>query len=269
LSEEPRYWGSWKGRVIKAIAVDGARTWDEIRNRTGLSHKSMKRVFAELYSEEVLRKIESDDPTTYRVTPEIYHGYRDYFDQIGEDTKLEAVEIAPENQRSLASAIGEWRDWRRLSFSMKKDHFFLTGADLLELTNELVKRASREVLVVNPFVEPCTPSDVLREAAAEKKIAFVLRPPEDPVEKYRKKKEGYIQSLRDAGIKVVSNKRVHAKVIVLDRAVAIVSSMNLDKSSTSGSSWETGLITKDDAVVEDIVNSILQLIEKPESVEMS
>jgi phosphatidylserine/phosphatidylglycerophosphate/cardiolipin synthase-like enzyme len=228
----------------------------------------MKRVFAELFNEEVLVKVQSDDPTTYRVTPEIYHAYRNYFNQIAEDIRPGAVEIAPEDQRGLASAIGEWRDWKRLHFSMNKDHFFLTGADLIELINELVKRSRSEILVVNPFVEACTPSDVLREAAPDKKVTVVLRPPADTVEKYRVKKEKYIQSLRDAGVKVVSNKRVHAKVIVFDRAVAVVSSMNLDKSSTSGSSWEAGLITKDDEVVEEIANSILNLIEKPESSEM-
>ncbi len=261
MPKEPIHWRSWNGRIIRAIAVDGARTWDEIRNQTGLSDKSMKRVFLELFSKKVLKKIESDDPTIYRVTSETYRAYRDYFDQIDEDTIPEVVEITPENQKNLVSVIAKWRGWKELSFSMTKDHFFLTGANLVDLTNELVKRASREVLVVNPFVEPCTPSDVLKEAAVKKKITLVLRPPADRLEKYRLKKEGYIQTLEDAGIKVVRNRRVHAKMIVLDRAVAIVSSINLNKSSTSGSSWEAGLITNDDEAVEDIVNSILQLVE--------
>ena len=34
---EPKYWGTWKGRVCRAIAEFGPLTWDEIREITGLS----------------------------------------------------------------------------------------------------------------------------------------------------------------------------------------------------------------------------------------
>ena len=265
MPEEPIYWGSWKSRVLKAISIDGARTWDDIRNQTGLSHQSMKKVFSELFDEEVLIKIETETPAVYRVVPEVYHAYRAYFDQAEKGAKIGAVDIAPENQRSLASAIGTWKDWKGLKFSMKKDHFYLTGTDLVELSGELIKRAQREVLIAAPYVEACSLSDAIREAASEKSVKVVLRKPDDTVEKYRLEKERYIQTLIDAGVTVVTNSRVHAKVIVLDRAVAMVSSMNLNKSSTSGSSWEAGLITKDDEVVEEIANSILQMLEKQDS----
>ena len=32
--------------------------------------------------------------------------------------------------------------WKRLNFSMKKDHFSLTGTDLVELSHELIRRAT-------------------------------------------------------------------------------------------------------------------------------
>ena len=67
------------------------------------------------------------------------------------------------------------------------------------------------------------------------------------------------------GVKVAYNKRVHAKLIVLDRSVAIVSSMNMNSSSTGGLSWEAGIVTKEDAVVEAVRDSILSLREKLDS----
>ena len=73
MPNEPIHWGTWKGRVLKAISLDGAKTWDDIRNQTGLSHNSMKRVFSELFVEEILIKIDSESPTIYRVVPEVYH----------------------------------------------------------------------------------------------------------------------------------------------------------------------------------------------------
>ena len=51
--------------------------------------------------------------------------------------------------------------------------------------------------------------------------------------------------------------------------MAIVSSMNFYGGSSSGASWEVGLISVEETVVESIVDSILELLEKPESVEMA
>ncbi len=54
-------------------------------------------------------------------------------------------------------------------------------------------------------------------------------------------------------------------MIVVDKAVAVVSSMNLTGLSAGGSSWEAGLVTKEDTVVESIVDSIYGLLERPDS----
>ena len=64
---EPTYWGPWKGRVIKAIAIDGARTWTEIRDQTGLSTKSFQRVLAELFQYETIEKRSEGKDAEYRL----------------------------------------------------------------------------------------------------------------------------------------------------------------------------------------------------------
>jgi len=68
---------------------------------------------------------------------------------------------------------------------------------------------------------------------------------------------------------VVYNGRGHAKLILVDKSIAVVSSMNLISFSKGDSSWEAGLVTKEDAVVESIIDSIYQLLERPDSVETS
>ena len=50
------------------------------------------------------------------------------------------------------------------------------------------------------------------------------------------------------------------KLIVVDKAVAVVSSMNLTGFSTGGSSWEAGLVTKEDTVVESKEDEIPSLV---------
>jgi phosphatidylserine/phosphatidylglycerophosphate/cardiolipin synthase-like enzyme len=74
----------------------------------------------------------------------------------------------------------------------------------------------------------------------------------------------YHDILTQEGIMIKYNSKVHAKIITVDRFAAIVSSMNFKSHSSGGGSWEAGLISIDQLVVESIAQSILNLIEKPE-----
>ena len=66
---------------------------------------------------------------------------------------------------------------------------------------------------------------------------------------------------------MIYNERAHAKLILVDKSVAVVSSMNMTSLSAGGSSWEAGLVTKEDTVVESIIDSVYQLLERPDSEE--
>jgi hypothetical protein len=72
---EPTFWGSWKGRVVKAIAVDHAQTWSDIQEVTGLSEYSLNTALSELYDAGVLKNV--DD--RYRVSYDLYQEYRVFF----------------------------------------------------------------------------------------------------------------------------------------------------------------------------------------------
>ncbi len=263
MPEEPRYWGSWKGRVIRAIAIDRAQTWPEIRDLTGLSPKSLNRVLAEMFDAEVLEKGREGE---YWVSKELYKQYVDFFAQQESEVKSAPIRISEDEQKDLISRIDEWKEFKGLDFSLKPEHFFLQGNNLYDLSIDLIQKAKKEVLVANPFVDQCDLSDKLREVTTPgKDVILITRRPDDKSEEYRKRKEKYHSTLKKNGVRISYNKRVHAKLIVLDRAVAIVSSMNLNSSSTGESSWEAGLVTKEDSVVEAVRDSILNLREKPES----
>lgn len=152
---------------------------------------------------------------------------------------------------------------------MEVKHFFLDNRHLDELSKELIIKAENEVLVVNPFVKKCALSDTLKEASYRgSNVKLLTRFPDDENPKYRDEKKEYHSSLKTAGVNVRYNKAVHAKIIVVDRAVAISSSMNFYCASSGGASWEAGIVTLEQTVVEPIVNKILKLFERPENVEM-
>ncbi len=251
-----------KGCIIKAIVWDGAKTWNDIHEFTGLSQRSLNKTISELFDLGIMEK----NNGVYRVSLEIWKEYRN-FDFRYE--KEESVKFTIEKKKDLIGWIDKWRNVKSLDFSLEPKHFFLEGRHLDDLSKSLISRAESEVLVVNPFVNQCDLSDTLREASSHGIIVrLITRPPSDKDHQFREKKQEYHSTLKEEGVMLTYNKQVHAKLIVVDRAVAILSSMNFYSGSSGGASWEAGLISMEETVVEPIVNAILQLLERPETEEI-
>jgi len=256
MSEEiPRYIGSWKGRVIKAISVDGARKWNEIKESTGLHPKSLNVVLRELFDAGVIEKVNEDE---YKVEYNLYKIYKEYFEKIADSEKDPIVKISEEIQNELIQYIDNWKGVKRLNISLKNKHFFLENRFLDDFSKDIIANAKQEVLVVSPWVSRCSLSETLREAVKNKAIVKVIaRPSKDD--------HSYHELLKNEKVLLYQNEKVHAKMTVVDRAVAIISSMNFIVQSSGGQSWEAGLVTIDPEIIQDVVNSILKLIELPET----
>lgn len=264
--EVPLYWGTWKGRIIRAIAIDRAFTWEALRDITGLSSQSLNEALTELYTAKALFKNEQGE---YRVSRSLYDEYREYFNELEtKEVKIdEPTRISKDQQSHLISRIDAWIEFRGLEISLSPKHFFVEGDMLDDITKDMITQSLKEVLIVNPFVDKCTLSDsLIGSSNSGKEVILVTRPPQKS-NAYVDRAEEYHQIISDSGVKIIYNRNVHAKLLVLDRAVAIVSSMNLYSTSTAGASWEAGIVTIDDRVVEPITNSILSLIESPESIQ--
>ncbi len=265
MSETLQYWGSWKGRVIKAISIDGVYSWEEIRDLTGLSRQTLNQVLAELFDAKAIYKLEDGQ---YRVNRELYKEYNEYFRNLGKtkESREKNVRITKDQQTNLKGRIDEWKDLNRLDVSLKSGHFYLDGEFLDQLSKFLIKESQKQVLIVNPFVGKCNLSDSLIQAAKDgKDVLLVTRPPDTRNSLYGDKNDEYHKIIRNSGIELIYNNVVHAKLMVIDRAVAIASSMNLTVTSTAGASWEAGIISVDENVVESVMDSIRRLIETPES----
>jgi phosphatidylserine/phosphatidylglycerophosphate/cardiolipin synthase-like enzyme len=133
----------------------------------------------------------------------------------------------------------------------------LEGRHLDDFSKELISHAKSEVLIVNPFIQDCDLSNTLIDARKQGiYVQIVTRTPRDKNPEYLKNKQDYLSKLEKEGISVVCNEKVHAKLIVTDHAVAIVSSMNFYPDSSAGVSWEAGLVSTDTKVVDSTVRAI-------------
>lgn len=269
---EPKYWGSWKGRVISAIVTDGEQTWTELLEKTGLNAASLNKVLAELFNVHAINKKGESTQARYRVARELYDQYRTFLNSnpsivSGRKKEQLPARFVQTRKDKLINWIEEWKRLKNLEFSLGPKHFFLEGMYLDDLSKSLISAATLEVLAVNPYVEHCDLSNVLRNATKNAEVTLVTHPPEDN-NQFPKDRQEYHKTLKNGGVKLVYNKKVHAKLIAVDRTIAIVSSMNLYGSSSGGGSWEAGLVSIEDTVVEQIVDSILSLMERPESIQI-
>lgn len=71
--------------------------------------------------------------------------------------------------------------------------------------------------------------------------------------------------LTNAGIRLLYHKNLHAKIIIIDDSLSIVSSMNFQYNATAGISWEAGIVTINKDTVDSIKVSITDLDLKHES----
>lgn len=268
----PTYYGSWKGRIIEAIVRNGQLKWGELVELTGLDENSLKKALAELFDSSQIEKNEG----RYRVSYELYEEYSDFLGKqksSGESYTAEArpkiTQSHPELRKTeIIDWINRWKEVEKISFSIGPKHFFLEDRHLDSFSKGLICESKSEVLVVNPFIEKCDLSETLREAKARGiEVKALTRPPDDTNEQHRKRREEYHSILREEGIRLYYNNEAHAKLVVVDRAAAIVSSMNFYSGSSGGRSWEAGFVSLEDTVVASVANAILELLKKPESKE--
>ncbi len=126
-----------------------------------------------------------------------------------------------------------------------------------DFTKELISHAKSNVLVVNPFIEYCDLSNTLSDAIKKGVcVQIITREPRDKYADKLEKKQDYLSQLVNEGIDLKYNNKVHAKIVVVDSIIAIVSSMNFYPESSAGVSWEAGLISLQAKIVESIINSV-------------
>ena len=146
---------------------------------------------------------------------------------------------------------------------MDARHFFLEGTYLDDLSKDLIRQAKKEVLLVNPFLEECHLSNTLVDAVANKaEVTVVTRSPSDTRPEVLKEKQEYHETLKKEGITINYDRRIHAKLLVVDQQIAVISSMNFYSYSSGGSSWEAGMISIDEPIVNSVHSTIHQLLKK-------
>ena len=284
LSVAPRFFGSWKGMILKAIAVDGARTWREIQKASMLENDDLNKALKELFDLKIMSKsgekywvedyelykdyeryyLENSStpskvsPSSLQISPEVrrkMQRYRDYMNEHSQRAKGTVIGFA---------VIGGLRDD---GFDPYSEHFFVEGDDLDRLSKDMINYSKNSVVVVNPYVEKCNLSDKLKEVCnSNRNVLMITRSPSlEKPGKGRDQKRAYHRALVQSGVQIFYNDYVHAKLLLIDSLVAFVSSMNFTSSSSGGKAWEAGVVTWQQGIVNSILEAIKNIIDDPDT----
>ena len=257
---EPKYWGTVKGQILNAIVNEFCDFEEAIKYETHLPAEIIKQTINELLQSG---ELSYTDEGTFWVEYTLYKAYENRgLDSLEEEMSSKIPLIMNTKKLDLVEWIYQWKEKTYENLSLGPKHFYLEGELLTNFTNSILKVAKENVVIVNPFVEVCSTSRILGLLKMHGVNVMVVT--RDPNSEYnegsKQKKQVSHKSLKENGVLVLYNDFIHAKVILVDNSIVINSSMNLISSSIAGQSWETGMISFDDEVVESVKKSVTELL---------
>lgn len=275
MSQNPKYFGTWQGKVIKSLVLHGKEpvSFNKLMEETEFPPKALLRALAPLRQANVIRY----EGKNYFLVDEVIRQEWTKFlatnisSDLGQNPQLVVMEAKQDipvstvnKEVGLIQWIIQWREMRNLNFPIESKHFFLEGEYLDELARVLIGKAQHQILVTNPFIDSCHLTKNLETAVLRKiSVKVVARRPKDTNDDTTKRE--CQASLKKAGMLIHYDNQIHAKIIVIDNKVAIVSSMNLYSASSGGFTKEAGIVSIDEKVVTSVSKYIIDILSKPES----
>jgi hypothetical protein len=138
----PRFWGSYKGRVVKAIIIDRAYTVEAVLKATQLNDKYVEWALRELIRDEI---VEIKEGGKLWVVRELYWQCQNFFNPSSTTTQIDNLPISkPTNEKDFENHL-----------SRKEFLFEFFGNFGRDLGNP-ERRFTTNPTELAPFIEECT-----------------------------------------------------------------------------------------------------------------
>ena len=261
----PKYWDSVKGDILNSMAAAAFESF-QFGSSEPIDVYYLSQSLPLPESEIVmnLRELVRDgdviceNENWYHIRPELMKEYYDYIEYLMtvdyDDERLDEIRIPSIDSWNISLWTDGWLRIHQPDITLEKAHFYLEGYLLDAYVKYLITKAKETIIAVIPFLDMITPTKLLIEATRKnRRVVLVTRPPD------KTSTRNYHKELSDSGITVLYHRNLHAKLLLFDDEIAIVSSMNLLVGATAGFSWEAGIITLDKKTVDMIKDSITNL----------
>ena len=263
--EKPPYFDTEMGAILEAMILFHGETNAEIASRAGIKPEKVFALIGELRSRNAIYRYKKK----WYPKPDISQKWREFYDNytvVGTyDRHLILIEEDKKGEDRLRDWVNRFIEHDDMGQMQKKiddenKQYFISGTALTAFCNMLILQANREIITVNPFLEvlPITKS-LVKKRRNGVNVLVETRPPRDVKGRGKKKHEDCIQFLVKSDVFVEFAGSIHAKILIVDNCVAVVSSLNYISSSTSGNSWEAGIVSMDKKIIGDIRQTIFSI----------
>ncbi|MFX0086756.1 MAG: topoisomerase DNA-binding C4 zinc finger domain-containing protein [Candidatus Hodarchaeota archaeon] len=141
-----------------------------------------------------------------------------------------------------------------MSFKLKGSKFLRDG-ELLTLTNQLFSEVKKELIILSPWIEMIGHlEERLRLSISSKKpnVTVLTRKPDN------QNHSEAVLKLQNMGAQIFFDEKLHAKLILVDRNYALITSTNLLPRSLS-ENHEIGIFTDDYRIIDEILDYLFDL----------
>ena len=207
---------------------------------------------AGLEKEELLSRLADG---SFWVEPNLFDAYTEYYSRIDKSSRKVST---PKDLEGILekkiSWITNWSSVHNVKFGLTGKHFLLSAGAVQTFSQGIIDEAESEVLIINPLIAKSSISDKLIQAAKRKiKVQVITRKPTDDA------RGEYHDQLSSVGVKINYNPQIHANVVIIDSAIALVSSMYFYGATKS---LEAGIVTFDPPVVNQVCQFYSRLLKK-------
>jgi len=130
----------------------------------------------------------------------------------------------------------------------KTDSFFVSDGNLTSVSQKLVNLAQSSISIINPFIGDCRITQDLIQLTKPLKVEIITRHYNKAMPNKRTEFKNMHQKLESKYQKPFYKDNIHAKIIIIDNVVALISSMNLFIQSNE-QSREAGTVIFNDSQV--------------------
>lgn len=259
---KPKHFNTLEGHVFGNIAFLNRLTFRELRREMGLENDELYSIIGKLIDDGSIY-IWRENPE-YRPNPSLKRAYQTYLNSLSEeeldDIYWEGYDLGIEKELPWANYIQLFCEKAEIPYNPEQGFFYLDDEKLAVFQDVILTRPCKRIMLVNPYIH--YPRLIRKLIALRKRrtqIQIITRPPDDDFKKDMHKE------LHRNDVRILYNERVHAKIIMMDGILALMSSMNFTESSMTPyevpirGSWEAGTVITNPVVLDEIKDSILQL----------
>jgi len=137
---------------------------------------------------------------------------------------------------------------------IRKEIWLRADSDIYSTLVDLILEAKKEIIILSPWIELTGHQEDLIKNAVKKDINVTLLARKPTAQKQSEA----IEKLQQIGAQVFFDNRLHAKMILIDRTVALISSSNIIPTSMT-ENHELGILTLNEEVLEDLLGYLTYL----------